>query len=60
MLTKIENFLKDIENQKIRNKADLDNFKSKYLSKKGLINSLFSDFKNIPNNQKLLSKSQIQ
>jgi phenylalanyl-tRNA synthetase alpha chain len=52
MKLKIENLLKEIKEFSINNKEDLENFRLKYLSKKGELNDLFSDFKTVPNEQK--------
>ncbi|HYX06257.1 MAG TPA: phenylalanine--tRNA ligase subunit alpha, partial [Bacteroidales bacterium] len=52
MIEKINNLLNQIENQKIEDLQELENFRIKYLSKKGLINQLFSEFKNVPASEK--------
>lgn len=52
MLTKIESFLKEIEDLKIKSKQDSEQFKLRYLTKKGIVGQLFEDFKNVPNDLK--------
>lgn len=47
MLDKIKQIEKEIEDQVLDNLQDLEDFRLKFLSKKGLIPSLFTDFKNI-------------
>jgi phenylalanyl-tRNA synthetase alpha chain len=45
---KIQELTQQIESFKIEAKAQLETFKNTYLSKKGIIPSLFNDLKNIP------------
>lgn len=52
MLEKIQKYKEEIAALDIQNKAELEDFRLKYLSKKGLIPSLFEDFKTVPNEQK--------
>lgn len=52
MLQKIQDLLKEISALQIKNSADLEIFRLKYLSKKGLISELFEDFKNVPGSEK--------
>ncbi len=52
MLEKIENLINEIKSYTIDNLDDLETFRLKYLSKKGVINNLFSEFRNVPNDQK--------
>jgi phenylalanyl-tRNA synthetase alpha chain len=52
MLTKIEYLRKDISGFTITNLEELESFRLKYLSKKGLISKLFEDFKLISTSQK--------
>lgn len=47
MLDKINQIKQEIEDQVLENLQDLEEFRLKFISKKGLIPSLFSDFKNI-------------
>lgn len=52
MLEKIQKYKEEIAALNIQSKAELEDFRLKYLSKKGLIPSLFEDFKTVPNEQK--------
>ena len=52
MLTDIKNLLKEIQKISISSQKELENYKAKYLSKKGKINSLFQNFKNVPDDHK--------
>lgn len=48
MLDKLEKIKGDISSSVVRNQDDLENFRLKYLSKKGIIASLFDEFRTIP------------
>lgn len=52
MKEKIDTLLQEIETFKAGSADELEQFRLKYLSRKGLIPSLFDDFKNVPNDQK--------
>jgi len=52
MLEKINLLLNETKQFSANNKEDIENFRIKLLSKKGLIPQLFSEFKNIPPEQK--------
>lgn len=52
MKEKIEQYKKEIEQFTAQSLEELENFRIKYLSKKGLIPALFADFRNVPNEQK--------
>jgi phenylalanyl-tRNA synthetase alpha chain len=52
MLQRISDLLKEITNQSINNPEELELFRLKYLSKKGLISELFEDFRNVANTEK--------
>ncbi|MFW6224612.1 MAG: phenylalanine--tRNA ligase subunit alpha, partial [Bacteroidota bacterium] len=52
MKEKIEDYRREIENYTAGNFEELESFRIKYLSKKGLIPALFADFRNVPNEQK--------
>ena len=41
-----------VEGLSLKTHEELEDFKSKYKSKSGVLNSLFNEFKNIPNNEK--------
>ena len=52
MTEKIQALKEQIEAMTAANAAELDALRIKYLSKKGEITALFSDFRNVPNEQK--------
>ncbi len=52
MLSKIENIIKEISDFNAKNIDEVEQFRIKYLSKKGIIANIFSDFKNVPVEEK--------
>ena len=52
MQEKINKTLNDINNINIASNEDALNFQKLYLSKKGVLNALFLEFKNLPNSEK--------
>jgi len=52
MLQKITNLLSEVSSFAVKNTAELELFRLKYLSKKGLLSDLFEDFKNVPATEK--------
>jgi len=52
MLEKIERIKEEAIRFKVATTADIDEFRLKYLSKKGQLNTLFEDFKNVAGEQK--------
>jgi len=52
MLQKISDLLNEISNLKINTPDELESYRLKYLSKKGLLSDLFEDFKNVPGPEK--------
>jgi phenylalanyl-tRNA synthetase alpha chain len=52
MLQKITNLLSEVSSFSVKNAAELELFRLKYLSKKGLLSDLFEDFKNVPSTEK--------
>lgn len=52
MIEKIKNILEEVYNFKINSKEEIEVFRIKYLSRKGILNDLFEDFKKVPNEQK--------
>jgi len=48
MLDKIYNLVSEVTAAEIKSVADLESFRLKYLSKKGLISELFEHFRNVP------------
>jgi len=52
MLEKIEQLISEINGLKAQTAEELEALRLKYLSKKGAINDLMADFRNVPNEQK--------
>ena len=52
VIKKINEIASFVEGLNLKTHEELEDFKSKYKSKSGVLNSLFNDFKNIPNNEK--------
>lgn len=52
MLEKIENLLKEVENMQAQTPEEIEALRLKYLSKKGEITALMTDFRNVPAEQK--------
>ncbi len=52
MLEKINRLLTEISSLSVKNQEELELFRLKYLSKKGLISELFEDFRNVPASEK--------
>jgi phenylalanyl-tRNA synthetase alpha chain len=52
MLQKINDLLTEVSNFSVKNSEELESFRLKYLSKKGLLSDLFEDFKNVPSSDK--------
>jgi phenylalanyl-tRNA synthetase alpha chain len=52
MLIKISHLSSEAEAENVSNQEELEAFRIKYLSKKGLVSLLFEDFRNIPAEQK--------
>src|SRR5450759_2305606 len=48
MLQKINDLLNEVSSISVKNSEELELFRLKYLSKKGLLAELFEDFKNVP------------
>ncbi len=48
MIEKIQNLLNEIKKIEIKNSEELESFRLQYLSRKGIINQLFDEFKNLP------------
>jgi phenylalanyl-tRNA synthetase alpha chain len=47
MLRKINDLLNEVNSSVVKNTNDLESFRLKYLSKKGILSELFEDFKNV-------------
>ncbi|MCF8294931.1 MAG: phenylalanine--tRNA ligase subunit alpha [Bacteroidales bacterium] len=54
MITKIKELLTEVESFHSSNPDEIENFRIKLLSKKGLVTALFADFKLVPNEDKKL------
>ncbi len=52
MLQLIDQLLSDVEKFKAENKEQVEEFRLKFLSKKGELNKVFEEFRNVPNEQK--------
>jgi phenylalanyl-tRNA synthetase alpha chain len=52
MLDKINNLLAEINDHAVKNLDELESFRLRYLSKKGLISDLFEEFRNVPSSDK--------
>ena len=52
MIAKIEQLLNEVEALQATNSEELEALRIKYLSKKGIINELMADFRNVPAEQK--------
>ncbi len=52
MIETIKEHLAQVENFTSTSKDEIENFRIKYLGKKGLLNDFFAEFKNVPNEQK--------
>ena len=52
MLEKIKNHIAEVEAFKGKTKEEVEQFRIKYLGKKGLLNEFFAEFKNVANDQK--------
>lgn len=52
MLENIEKLLEEIKSISPKTKEEIEQFRIKYIGKKGIITGLFQEFKNVPNEQK--------
>lgn len=52
MIKEIDKHIEDLGNINISSINDLEKFRIKYISKKGIVTSMFSQLKNVPNDQK--------
>jgi phenylalanyl-tRNA synthetase alpha chain len=52
MIETIKNHIAEVQAFSSANKEEIENFRIKYLGKKGLVNDFFAEFKNVPNEQK--------
>tara|TARA_B100000886_G_scaffold128692_1_gene86768 strand:- start:1009 stop:2025 length:1017 start_codon:yes stop_codon:yes gene_type:complete len=52
MIKQLKKYLKEVESFSIKDPEAIDLFRVKYAGKKGILSTLFSDFKGLPNNEK--------
>lgn len=52
MIEKIQQYLEEIENTTAKSKDELEQFRLRFISRKGVMSELFDSFKTIPNEQK--------
>ncbi len=52
MIEKIKDILQSVNSFEIKTADELEKYRLEFLSKKGIITGLFTDFKNVPNEQK--------
>ena len=52
MIEKIKDHIADIQSFTAQTKEEVEQFRIKYLGKKGILNEFFAEFKNVPNEQK--------
>ena len=52
MIDKIEDYISEIEAFQAKTKEEVEDFRIKYLGKKGILNQYFAEFKSVPNEQK--------
>ena len=52
MLDKIQELLGEVDAVVVNSKDDLEKFRIKYISRKGILNDLFEEFKTVANEQK--------
>ena len=52
MIDKIKEHIADVKAFNAATKEEIENFRIKYLGKKGILNDFFAEFKNVPNAQK--------
>ncbi|MGB7786977.1 MAG: phenylalanine--tRNA ligase subunit alpha [Salinimicrobium sp.] len=52
MIEKIQDYISEIEAFQAKTKEEVEDFRIKYLGKKGILNEYFAEFRNVPNDQK--------
>lgn len=52
MIETIKNHITEVQAFSSTNTEEIENFRIKYLGKKGILNGFFAEFKNVPNDQK--------
>ncbi len=59
MIKQIEKYLEEVKNFNSNDLKEIDAFRIKFISKKGILNQLFAEFKNVPNEEKKLFGQKI-
>lgn len=57
MIDEIKGHIAEVENFNAENAEAIEQFRIKYLGKKGILNDFFAEFKNVPNEQKRIRPS---
>ncbi len=52
MIDQIKQYIEEVKNFHSTNPAEIEDFRIKFLGKKGILNDLFTQFKSVPNEQK--------
>ena len=52
MIQQIDQYLEEVKNFTAKDLKEVDAFRIKFLGKKGILNQLFAEFKNVPNEEK--------
>ncbi len=52
MIKKLEDYISHVKKFSSQDSNEIESFKIEFLGRKGVINDLFSDFKNVPADQK--------
>ena len=52
MIKKLEDYISRVKKFSSQDSKEIESFKIEFLGRKGVINDLFSDFKNVPSDQK--------
>ncbi len=52
MIDKIRKYIAEVEAFETQSSQEIENFRVKYLGKKGILNDIFAEFKDVPNEQK--------
>ncbi|MDT0294509.1 phenylalanine--tRNA ligase subunit alpha [Mesonia ostreae] len=52
MIQKIKDYIAEVENFQAKKAEEIEAFRIKFLGKKGVLNDFFTEFKNVPNEQK--------
>ncbi len=59
MINQIDQYLEEVKKFASDNLKEIEEFRIKFLSKKGILNQLFAEFKNVPNEEKKLYGQKI-